>query len=479
MLRAIFKWSALALLLLIGVFLALKFFFGLRLERSGAGLRSPIASFKPSPEEHMKAIEKKSEEDRKALAAPPAAPAPAASAPSATASPPATAATAVPELSAPWPSFYGPRMDGTYIETPILTEWPSSGLQQLWRRPVGGGYASMTVAQDLVFTIEQRRDQETVAAYELKTGRERWTNAWKAFFQESMGGDGPRATPVYSEGRVYALGATGEFRCLDAASGRLLWRKNILEDAGTENISWGMAASPLIADSLAIVLPGKTVTAYDKTTGERKWVSLGDTAAYTAPMIATLAGVRQILAVTAGRAAGLNVSDGKLLWSFPWKTDYDVNSALPVIVDANRFILSAGYGHGASLIEVVSSGGVMSARELWHNNSLKAKFNNAVHHSGVVYGLDEGIMVAVDVNTGKRLWKGGRYGYGQLLLAGDHIIVLTETGDVVLVKANPQRLEELAKFEALSGKTWNVPAIAQGRLLVRNTTHMAAYQIGR
>lgn len=472
MLRTILKWSALVLLLLIGVFFALRHFFGLRLERSGAGLRSPIASFKPSPEEHMKAIEKKSEEDRKALAPPAAETTPQASAP-------APVSTPSPQHSAPWPSFYGPGMDGEYDETPILTDWPSSGLQQLWRRPVGGGYASVTVAQDLIFTIEQRRDQETVAAYELKTGRERWTNAWKAFFQESMGGDGPRATPVYSDGRVYALGATGEFRCLDAASGRLFWRRNILEDAGAENLPWGMAASPLIADSLAIVMPGKTITAYDKTTGERRWVSLGDTTAYTAPMIATLAGVRQILAVTADRAAGLNVSDGKLLWSFPWKTAYDVNSTLPVIVDPNRFILSAGYGHGASLVEVVSSGGALSARELWHNNSLKAKFNNAVHHNGVVYGLDEGIMVAVEVSSGRRLWKGGRYGYGQILLASGHIVVLTETGDVVLVKANPQRHEEVAKFEALSGKTWNVPAIAQGILIVRNTTDMAAYQIGR
>lgn len=472
MLRAICKWSAVALLLLITLFLFLRSFFGLRFERSGAGLRSPIASFQQSPEEHMKAIEKKAEEDRKAQPPPSAAPAvePVA---------PAAAATPAPKPSAPWPSFYGPGMDGTYTETPILTEWPSSGLQQLWRRPVGGGYASMTVAQDLIFTIEQRRDRETVAAYDLQTGRERWTNDWQAFFQESMGGDGPRATPAYSDGRVYALGATGEFRCLDAASGRVVWRKNILEDAGAENIPWGMAASPLIVDSLAIVMPGKTVTAYDKATGERKWVSLGDAAAYTAPMVVTLAGLRQILAVTADRAAGLNINDGKLLWSFPWKTDYGVNSALPVILDANRFVLSAGYGHGASLVEVSSASGTLSAKERWHNNSLKAKFNNAVLHDGVVYGLDEGIMVAVEVDSGRRLWKGGRYGYGQILLAGGHIVVLTETGDVVLVKANPHRLEELAKFEALSGKTWNVPAIAQGILLVRNTTDMAAYRIGR
>jgi outer membrane protein assembly factor BamB len=370
-------------------------------------------------------------------------------------------------------------MDGVYSGTPILAAWPSSGLQQLWRRPVGGGYASMTVAQGLVFTIEQRRDQETVAAYELSSGRERWTSSWKAFFQESMGGDGPRATPSYSDGRVYALGATGEFRCLDAATGRLLWRKNILEEAGAANLNWGMAASPLIVDSLVVVMPGKGVTAFDKMTGTRKWSSLDDMAAYTAPMVATLAGTRQIVAVTASRVTGITIDEGMLLWEFPWKTEYDVNSTLPLIVDANRFVMSAGYGHGASLVEVTSSGGALAAKELWHNNNMKSKFNNVVLHEGVVYGLDEGIMAAVEVSTGKRLWKGGRYGYGQILLAGSHIVVLTESGDVALVKATRERHEEVSKFEALSGKTWNVPAIAQGILLVRNTTDMAAYRIGR
>jgi outer membrane protein assembly factor BamB len=337
----------------------------------------------------------------------------------------------------------------------------------------------MTVAQDLVFTIEQRRDQETVAAYDLATGREHWTNSWKAFFQESMGGDGPRATPAYSDGRLYALGAEGEFRCLDAATGRVLWRKNILEEAGASNLQWGMAASPLIVDSLVVVMPGKGVTAYDKTTGEKKWSSLDDMGAYTAPIVATLADARQIVALTASRVAGLTVAEGKLLWEFPWKTEYDVNSTLPLIVDANRFIISSGYGHGASLVEVTSSGGAFSAKEVWHNINMKSKFNNVVLHEGVVYGLDEGIMAAVEVASGKRLWKGGRYGYGQILLASGHIVVLTETGDLALVKATREGHQEVEKFEALSGKTWNVPAIAQGILLVRNTTEMAAYRIGR
>lgn len=473
MLRAILKWFGIVLAGLAGVVLILRFFFGLSLEFDGTGVR-PIASFRQSPEAHMKAIEEKAAEDRKALEQAPPEPPQAASQPQA-----APAAAPATPVSEPWPFFYGPRMNGVYDQTAILTEWPSSGLKQLWRRPVGGGYASMTVAQNLIFTIEQRRDQETVAAYELKSGRERWTNSWKAFFQESMGGDGPRATPVYSEGRVYALGATGEFRCLDAASGRVLWRKNILEDAGAQNLTWGMAASPLIVDSLVVVMPGKGVTAYDKTSGEKKWSSLDDNAAYTAPIVAAIAGLRQIIAVTASRVVGLTIDRGTLLWEFPWRTEYDVNSTLPVLVDANRFLISAGYGHGSSLVEVSGGEGSYAAKEIWHTNHLKTKFNNAVLENGVVYALDEGIMEAVEAASGKRLWKGGRYGYGQILLASGHIIVLTETGDVALVKATPERHTEVAKFEALSGKTWNIPAIADGVLLVRNTTEMAAYQLGR
>lgn len=465
MIRTILKWLGLGLAGLAGVVLILHFFFGLTFEFDGTGIR-PIASFRQSPEEHIKAIEEKAMEDRKAL--PPATPEP-------PVAPDAGAATAKFEAPAPapWPLFHGPRMNGVYDQGPILTSWPSGGLKQLWRRPVGGGYASMTVAQNLIFTIEQRRDQETVAAYDFATGRERWTNAWKAFFQESMGGDGPRATPVWSEGRVYALGAAGEFRCIDASSGKTLWRKDILEDAGASNIQWGMAASPLIVDSLVVVMPGKGVTAYDRITGEKRWSSLDDPAAYTAPVVATLAGTRQIVAVTASRVVGLTISDGKLLWEFPWKTEYDVNSTLPIILDANRFIISAGYGHGSSLVEI--AGG--AAKEVWHTNHIKTKFNNAVLHEGVVYALDEGIMEAVEANSGKRLWKGGRYGYGQILLASGHIIVLSETGELALVKATPDRHTELARFEALSGKTWNVPAIADGVLLVRNTTEMAAYRI--
>jgi outer membrane protein assembly factor BamB len=354
-------------------------------------------------------------------------------------------------------------------------------LRLLWRQPCGGGYASFAVADRVAFTIEQRREQEVVVAYEMDSGRELWTHGWTGYFTESMGGDGPRATPEYSDGRIYALGGEGELRCLDAATGQAVWSKNILADNRTTNITYGMAASPLVVDDKVIVLPGggagRSVVAYDKRTGAPLWRTLDDKAAYAAPMAVMLAGRRQLLVLTAMRAVGLDIGNGDLLWETPWRTEYDINSAMPIIIDANRFILTSGYGTGAALVEITSADAGFAAREVWRSQAMKCKFNNAVHHNGVIYGLDEGILAAMDVETGKRLWKGGRYGYGQLLLASGHLVIATEQGDVVLVEATPERHNEVARFSALDGKTWNVPAMAGGRLLVRNTAEMACYRV--
>jgi outer membrane protein assembly factor BamB len=181
--------------------------------------------------------------------------------------------------------------------------------------------------------------------------------------------------------------------------------------------------------------------------------------------------------VTATRVAGLEAEGGSLLWEFPWEVPNVANIAQPVIVDANRFVISAGYGKGAALVEVTRSGNSFSAAKVWENVSMKNKFNSSVIHDGYLYGLDEGILTCLDVRTGDRKWKGGRYGYGQLLLANGHLIVITEEGELVLLRATPDKQDELAKFEAIQGKTWNYPAIAGGRLLVRNQTQMACFDL--
>ncbi|HEY6190388.1 MAG TPA: PQQ-binding-like beta-propeller repeat protein [Pyrinomonadaceae bacterium] len=380
-----------------------------------------------------------------------------------------------------WTDFRGPMRDGRYDEVAIKTNWPSGGLPQLWKQPVGGGYASFVVAEGRAYTIEQRRNQEVVAAYDTETGRELWTHGWDASFRESLGGDGPRATPTWHDGRIYALGAAGEFRCLDAKTGKLIWNRNILSDNGAQNISWGMAASPLVVDDKVIVLPGgesgKSVVAYNRLSGAPVWRALNDQASYTSPMLVTLAGRRQVLVVTASRIIGLAPEDGALLWETPWENTAHINVAQPIPVDQNRFFISASYGRGAALVEVTGSGKSFSARKVWENNAMKNKFNSSVLQNGYVYGLDEGILTCVEVGTGERKWKGGRYGYGQVLLASGHLIITTEEGEIVLVRATPEAHTEVARFAALEGRTWNTPAIAGGRLLVRNATHMAAYNI--
>ena len=461
----------------------LHLFFGLRMQVDGSGM-SPIFYFH-KPESHFAELERIRTEQEES----PGQVRPSARVEAVSASPQSVigniASTPPPQASSPpgpyWTDFRGPNRDGHYREMKILTDWPSDGLTELWRQRVGGGYASMVIAQGKAFTIEQRRDREVVAAYDIGTGREVWTNSWPAHFQESMGGDGPRATPTWHEGFLYALGATGEFRRLDAETGKVSWGLNILRDNGAGNITWGMSASPLIVDDKVIVLPGgasgSSVVAYDKESGKPVWKSLSDKTSYTSPMVVTLAGRRQLIVVSARRVAGLTVADGTLLWDYPWETQYDINVAQPLILGENRFFISAGYGHGAAVVEVSTTQQGYAARKIWGNIQIKNKFTSSVLHEGHIYGLDERILVCVDSATGERKWKSGRYGFGQLVLADGHLIVLSERGELALVKATPERHIELARFPAIQGKTWNHPAISGGWLLVRNTTEMACYKI--
>ncbi|MGA2260921.1 MAG: PQQ-binding-like beta-propeller repeat protein [Acidobacteriota bacterium] len=456
-------------------------FWGLRMEMDGS-LTHPIFAFK-NPEKHSAEIEKLRIEERSVDASQMQPPQPE-STPGVSAIP-ATEPAPRPKPAvdhAYWSEFRGPGHNGIYAEGGILTDWPSGKLPLLWKRPVGGGYASAVVADGLIFTIEQRRHKEVVAAYALDSGREQWIHGWDAEFRETMGGDGPRATPTWYEGRLYALGAAGELRCLDARSGSRIWSRNILQDNQAENIHWGMAASPLIADDKVIVLPGgphgESVVAYNRLTGVPIWKALDDRQAYTSPQLVNLAGRRQILIVSASRAMGLAVESGSLLWEYPWVTHEGINVAQPIVLTDNRFFISAGYDHGAAAIEVFPKNDGYGARAVWQNNRMKNKFSSSVLYEGYVYGFDEAILACIDPATGDSKWKGGRYGYGQLLLASGYLVISSESGEVVLVKASPEGHQEIARFQAIEGKTWNVPVIAEGRLIVRNSTEMACFRIG-
>jgi outer membrane protein assembly factor BamB len=380
---------------------------------------------------------------------------------------------------ATWPGFRGADRDGVY-RGPIRIAW--DGLVPMWKRPIGGGRASFAVADGRAFTIEQRGQLEVVAAYDVMTGRELWTNTWKERFTQWMGGgEGPRATPSWADGFVFALGGRGELRCLEAASGRLVWHTNILKDTGAKNLRWGMAASPLIAGDAVIVLPGgnsgRSVAAYDRHTGKRLWTALDDKQAYVSPMQVTLLGVPQFLVVSGTRLVGLSLDRRDVLWEFPWKTDHDASAAQPIVIGDQRVFYSSGYGTGAVVIELTKNAERFAVREVWRNIRMKNRQSSSVLHEGFIYGLDEGILACVDAETGALKWKGGRYGHGQVLLAGGNLVTTTEEGELVLVAASPDQHRELARVPAIEGQTWNVPALAGGILLVRNTQEMAAFDL--
>ena len=412
-----------------------------------------------------------------ASAATPSAPQPAT--PSATASatpvaPPATAAPAI-AWTTSWSGFRGARRDGHYDAGPIRSDW--KGLQPLWTQPVGRGYASFVAANGHAFTIEQRGAQEVAVAYDVVTGRELWTNGWNALFIHEGGGPGPRATPAVHDGTLFVLGATGELRALDASNGQLRWRTNVLES----NQDFGIAASPLIVGDTVVTIPGagdgKAIVAYDRASGRVAWSALDDKPSFVSPVRVSLAGVDQIVAVLDNRVVGLSTDRGNLLWEAAWPANGGNHAAQPVIIGDNRIFLSAGSGIGGLALEITRDGDRLTARELWRSNRMKNAITSSVYHDGFIYGLDSMILACIDAANGELKWKGGRYGHGQTLLAGGHLVITTEEGEVVLVRATPEGHQEIGRTKAVEGRTLNHPALVDGFLLVRNGAQMAAFDL--
>lgn len=399
--------------------------------------------------------------------------------------PPAVAAAAPSTgLAAPgatdFPQFLGPQRNATLPDgVKLARDWSAAPPRLLWRQAVGAGWSGFAVVGGRAVTQEQRGELEAVVCYDLLTGRVLWTHTDPARYFTTIAGEGPRATPTITQGKVVTLGATGLLNCLDLATGRRLWSTNILTANDASLPEWGVAGSPLVQDGWVIVNPGgpngRSLVAYRLADGAFAWGAGEGRGSYSSPVPGTLGGVRQVLIFNQRAVVGHDALTGRVLWTHPWNSSHP-HPAAPVVLSGDRVLVSSGYGVGTELLQIERGPeGEFHARRVWKSIRLKAKFNNVVTKDGFVYGLDDGILACVDLATGERRWKEGRYGHGQFLLVRDLLLVTAENGEVVLIEPTPDQRRELTKFTALRGKTWNPPALAGDLLLVRNDQEAACY----
>ena len=386
------------------------------------------------------------------------------------------AALAAVVARAEWPGFRGPERDGISRGVRIETNWSASPPVELWRQPIGPGWSSFAVRGDFLYTQEQRGDDEVVACYDATTGKPVWTHRDAARFFESNGGAGPRGTPTVSGDRVYAFGATGIVNALDAGNGAVVWSRNAASDTGAEVPTWGFSSSPLVVDDIVVVAASGRLVAYDVATGKPRWFLRTGGGSYSSPHLMTIGGVTQVLMLSGVGATSVAPADGKRLWEHSWRGAPIVQ---PVQTADGDVLITVGGDSGTRRIAVAHGPGGWTVAERWTSRGLKPYFNDFVVHKGHAYGFDASILASIDLQDGTRKWKGGRYGNGQLVLLPDQdlLLVLSEEGELALVRATPDQFTELARFPAIQGKTWNHPVLVGNVLLVRNGEEMAAFRL--
>jgi len=386
-------------------------------------------------------------------------------------------------LAGAWPQWRGPRRDGISDETGLRTDWAKTP-PVLWQQPIGGGYSSVAVADGRLYTMDKQGDDERVVCLAAGTGKELWAHRYRVDYSafRQGHGTGPRATPTVAGGRVYTVGATGVFLCLEAAprDGRphVLWEHNLMEDFDARPPIWGVACSPLVEGKLVCVQPGGkkgSVAAFDARTGDVAWTARSDAPGYSSPVAATVADVRQIICFTGKGLAGLQPDDGKQLWYFPWATEFDANIATPVIA-GNYVFISSGYNAGCALLELYADDGGVRAEPVYvkRHKLMRNHHATCVLYRGYLYGFDDNILKCVDIRTGEEKWASRRPGKGSLLAADGFLIVLTEAGSLALVEASPAGYREKGQLrDVLEGSDcWALPALADKRLYLRDQQHI-------
>jgi outer membrane protein assembly factor BamB len=376
---------------------------------------------------------------------------------------------------ADWVGFRGTNRDGIVRSTRIRTDWSVSPPVEIWRKSIGPGCSSFAVHGNLLYTQEQRGEYETVSCYNLTDGKPVWKHQDKARFYDSHAGAGPRSTPALAGSSVYTLGATGILNALNISDGSIKWSRNAASDAGVKVLPWGFAGSPLVVNDVVIVALAGKLAAYDTISGNPRWFGPDGGSSYSSPQLLTINGVSQTLLMSDSGATSVEPASGKKLWEYQWQTDGRILQ--PALLGDGDLLLSA---ENKSVRRVVASQVLneWTTKDIWTNSQMKVNFNDFVIHKGYAYGFDGPYLVCVDLNDGKRIWRGDRYrGFLLLLADQDLLLILSEKGELALVPADPKKFTELFKFQGIKGKTWNHPVLVGNLLVIRNAQEMAAFRL--
>lgn len=373
-----------------------------------------------------------------------------------------------------WSGFRGNNRDGIVLNTNIATNWNENPPQELWRTAVGPGCSSFSVKGNVFYTQEQRGEEEVVSCYDINTGKLIWKHTDNARFWDSHAGAGPRSTPTLVDSTVYSMGATGILNAIRSDNGERLWSTNAAKDVNDTLPGWGYASSPLIVDSIVLVAVSGTMSAYHKITGEHLWKGPWGGENYCSPHLLEMDGTKQVLLMGQYSTQSFDPYTGDILW----EKELGGTIIQPVVMENGDLLLSEGYRKGFHRVNLSKQNNDWIINDKWKTSKFRPDFNDICVHNNYLYGIDGLGLICIDLKDGTRKWKYGRDGGQILLLASQKLILqLTEKGEVILIEANPEKYNELAKIKAIEGKTWNHPVLINNILLVRNTQEMAAYKL--
>ncbi|GAB4153151.1 MAG: PQQ-like beta-propeller repeat protein [Planctomycetaceae bacterium] len=391
-----------------------------------------------------------------------------------------------------WPQFLGPHRNGVSSETGLIDSFPESGPKLLWRVPGGVGMSGVAISDEKIVTLVQNAGKQWAIALNAANGKTLWKTAIAPAYRNSMG-DGPRATPCIDGASVYVFTGEGILAALNLKNGTIIWSHNPLKELGGSIADYGMACSPMVVGNLVIVTPGArqaAIVAYDKSTGKLAWKSGTDTAGYSSPALLKVGGKQQIVAFTGKAVAGLAPKTGKLLWRFPYITDYDCNIATPIAVNGNVFI-SSGENHGSALLALTPSGNGFDVKTIWTSNGggsvMRNEWQTSILKGDYLYGMDNvggagpvTNLNCVEAKTGKKIWSKRRFGKGNLIAADGKLFIVTMKGELVLVRMTPKGFEEISRSrQNLFGPTRQAPALLNGRLYVRDGKEILCFDVKR